>query len=152
MMSIPYTVEHRQEWMRLLAMAPPLKLENFWDNFTEKPEYQILRQPEVGLAMIKAQSCGNGQPFHFGEVPLSRSAVNIGGNIGHGYIQGRNRGHALHMAIFDALLQDDSYREMLQETLLAPVAEGLINKKKQREAALLKTKVDFFTMVRGEDE
>lgn len=151
-MSTPFTVQQRQEWMRLLAMAPTQELEIFWDNYQNKPEYQILRQPEVGLAMLKAQSCGNGQPFHFGEIPLSRSAVNIAGKVGHGYVQGRSTSHALHMAICDALLQDDASRETLEQTLLAPIIQGLNNREKQREAALLKTKVDFFTMVRGEDD
>lgn len=137
--------------MRLLSLAPDSYLKKAWDNFDKSQEYIVIRQPEVGLAMIKAKACGNGNPFNFGEVPLTRCAVRVGEKIGHGYVQGRKKEHAFHMAIFDALLQNDDNRSSLTDSILTPIFQFLKKKKNDRKKAVEKTKVEFFTMVRGED-
>lgn len=137
--------------MRLLALADTHTLQSFWNNLSPQPQYTMLRQPEVGLVMIKAQSCGNGQHFHFGEMPISRCAIHLNDKVGHGCVQGRNKDHALYMALFDALLQEDHRRAELKDSLLALLELALNNTRTQRQKELLKTKVTFFTMVRGED-
>lgn len=138
--------------MKLLALCPTTMLEQEFEKLEEVPEYTLLKQPEVGLAMIQARTCGHGAPFNFGEIPLTRCAVSAGGHIGYGYVSGRKKRHAVMMAIFDALLQNPAQRSVLQISLLDPIVDFLAKKKEQKRQETTSTKVDFFTMVRGEDE
>ena len=64
---------------------------------------------------------------------------------------GRNKAHALTAALADALLQDRDYQVALQEQLIVPLEAQLVAAKADREAKASATKVDFFTLVRGED-
>lgn len=148
-----FTTIQRQRWMRLLACAPPSLLEQHWLKIEASvPQYTIIRQPEVGLTMVQARSCGNGSPFNFGEMPLTRCAVRVGDIVGHGYVQGRKKSHAFHMALFDALLQTDSFNEQIEETLLTQLFVKVEEKRERRQKEAQNTKVDFFTMVRGEND
>ncbi|SMD12214.1 alpha-D-ribose 1-methylphosphonate 5-triphosphate synthase subunit PhnG [Desulfocicer vacuolatum DSM 3385] len=146
-----YTTEEKQNWMRLLALSPTGMLERQLNMLERVPGYKFLKQPEVGLAMIQARACGNGKPFNFGEIPLTRCVVSMGGYTGYGYVSGRKKRHAVMMAVFDALLQDPEHHEDLQKSLLEPIAKKLEEKKQQKAQETGSTKVDFFTMVRGED-
>ena len=74
------------------------------------------------------------------------------GEVGHGYVTGRNKRHAEMAAVFDALLQNENWTARLLENVIAPIDERLQKSKNERQAKVASTKVDFFTMVRGEDE
>lgn len=69
---------------------------------------------------------------------------------GFGYVAGRSHRHAELAAVCDALLQIPNWYDRIQAEVIQPLQ--LENQKqqerKQREAAA--TKVNFFTMVRGE--
>lgn len=145
-------IPQKQHWMRLLALASTPLLEEHYSTLTPVPEHTLLKQPEVGIAMIQARTCGNGAPFNFGEIPLTRCAVQLGEHIGYGYVSGRKKRHALLMAIYDALLQDERRRPELERGLLATITTALAEKKAQKAKETATTKVDFFTLVRGEDE
>ena len=151
-METTHTIEEKQNWMRLLALSPTTILEHELEKLENVPEYILLKQPEVGLAMIQARACGNGASFNFGEIPLTRCAISLDGHIGYGYVSGRKKRHAVMMAIFDALLQNPKRHKALQENVLTPIAQLLADKKEQKVKETSSTKVDFFTMVRGEDD
>ena len=71
------------------------------------------------------------------------------GTVGHAMVQGRDRRKAEIAALADALMQGDqanTVRKGLLEPLQA-AAEARATKRAEKAAA---TKVDFFTMVRGE--
>lgn len=138
--------------MRLLALSPTKMLEEGLQGLSSMPEYKLIKQPEVGLAMIQAKTCGNGAPFNFGEIPLTRCAISLNGIIGYGYVSGRKKRHAVMMAICDALLQLPEYHTALSKSLLKPIEKELERKKRMKAGEINATKVDFFTMVRGEDE
>ena len=54
-------------------------------------------------------------------------------------------------AIFDALWQEPAYRQTVEDTVLAPIAQRLNDNLEDRRAETAATKVDFFTMVRGDN-
>ncbi len=146
----PDELQVRRQWMGALAIAPEEELEGAWARLEEKPGYQLLRAPEVGLAMVQARMGGTGRRFNLGEMTITRCSVHTGqGYTGHAYVSGRRPRHAELAAVFDALLQDDWYREALLRTLICPLRE---QEKHRRHCLGLKTaatKVEFFTMVRG---
>ncbi|WP_246116846.1 phosphonate C-P lyase system protein PhnG [Denitrobaculum tricleocarpae] len=147
----------RGAWMSILAKADPGELSRAWDSLDDKPTWRWLRKPETGLVMVRGRAGGTGAAFNLGEMTVTRCAVvtesgdGNQGFTGQGYLAGRDRRHAELAALFDALLQDSSRRSALEDTLLKPLADGLAARRRAASAKSAATKVDFFTLVRGED-
>jgi alpha-D-ribose 1-methylphosphonate 5-triphosphate synthase subunit PhnG len=143
--------DKRRRTMELLARAEDAMLIAAWDSLVEKPEVTRVRGPETGLVMLRGRIGGGGAPFNLGEATVSRATVRLGtGEIGHGQTLGLSRRKAELAAIFDALAQHPEHGEMT-ETLLNDIETGLARRDAERERQTAATKVDFFTMVRGED-
>ena len=142
----------RQHWMGVLAKANLSDLQECWQQLAIQPDYQFIRKPETGLVMTRGRMGGSGQLFNTGEVTLTRCAVRLDcGVLGVSYVMGRSKQHALIAALADSLLQGE-HAELLQAQLIQPLAKLQKKAAQEREAAASATKVDFFTMVRGEDE
>lgn len=146
----PETKE-RQHWMKILAWAPHRALEEAWAKIAPPPAYKVLRGPEVGLVMLRGRAGGIGAEFNLGEMTLTRCAVQLGdGPMGFAYIAGRVLRRAELAAIFDALLQQEERREVLMKELIGPLAADRKNARAEERDRLADTRVEFFTMVRGE--
>jgi alpha-D-ribose 1-methylphosphonate 5-triphosphate synthase subunit PhnG len=92
-----------------------------------------------------------GAPFNLGEMTVTRCSVRLpSGAVGHGHVQGRDREAALAAALIDALAEDGQ-AEALEAAILAPLREEAEARKTARAARAAATKVEFFTMVRGEN-
>lgn len=142
----------RQRWMAVLARADAAQLEARWQALALAPQYQFIRQPEIGLTMVRGRVGGSGGPFNMGEMTLTRCAVRLAaGNLGVAYIAGRDKQHALTAALADALLQDASWHDRLQAELITPLAAEHQKASAQRDARTRATQVQFFTMVRGDE-
>ncbi|MCV2881512.1 phosphonate C-P lyase system protein PhnG [Actibacterium sp. XHP0104] len=141
----------RKGWMGLMAKAPEGRVAALLDQATQRPAFTWLRAPEVGTVMVRGRAGGTGAPFNIGEVTVTRCALTLpGGEIGHAYIQGRNKADAEAAALIDALMQTDA-ADALRRQVLDPLEAELTAHKAHRAARAAATKVDFFTMVRGED-
>jgi alpha-D-ribose 1-methylphosphonate 5-triphosphate synthase subunit PhnG len=146
----------RQRWLAVLAKAPLARLEAAWNALADKPRYRMLRQAETGLVMLRGRIGGTGQPFNFGEMTMTRAAVQLIdpsgaiGPTGFGHVAGRSARQAELVALFDALLQDATEYDRIAATVVAPLAALAAATKAARAAKVAASKVDFFTMVRGE--
>lgn len=135
----------RQRWMAVLASAPPARLAAL---LPDLHAHQHLRPPEVGAVMVRGRVGGTAEPFNLGEMTVTRASVQLPeGAVGHAWVQGRDKAHATRAAILDALLQTDASHIALIDTLMAEAA-ARTSTRATRAAA---TKVDFFTMVRGDN-
>lgn len=115
------------------------------------PDHQDLRAPENGLVMLRGRVGGDGAPFNLGEATVSRAAVRLGtGEVGFGYTLGRNSEKARLIALCDALVQSPNFGAAVERDVIAPLREQLMVERKQVAAETAATKVDFYTMVRGE--
>lgn len=139
-------------WMGLLARAGSSQLKSCIESIGEPPALIEIRPPEIGMMMVRGRIAGSGNPFNVGEMTVTRCTVSVGGFTGHAMVQGRRMEHARLAALADALLQDEKWFALLSANIIAPLqkAEAKIDAAKTADAAA--TKVDFFTMVRGEDE
>ena len=139
----------RQQWLSILTQQ---KEEiNHYEPSLKAKKYDVVRAPEVGMAMVKGKTAGEGQVFNLGEVTVTRCVVRIeDGTMGFGYVVGRNQNQALLIALADAYLQSDE-RAVWEKSLLVPLNDSLQKRLKAQENKVQTTKVDFFTMVRGED-
>lgn len=143
----------QQEWMGILARAPLARLKGLWENVRERPSYRFLRQPEQGLVMVRGRMGATGSPFNVGEIVVTRCSVSLDdGTLGHAYVAGRSREKAEIAAVLDAMLQQADRREELQTQVIAPLEQAENDRRQTGRAKSAATKVDFFTMVRGEDE
>ncbi|MDA9412842.1 phosphonate metabolism protein PhnG [Bradyrhizobium sp. CCBAU 45384] len=115
------------------------------------PGHQDLREPENGLVMLRGRVGGDGAPFNLGEATVSRAAVRLAsGEVGFGYTLGRNSEKARLIALCDALVQSPDFGVAVERDVIAPLREQLMVRRKQQAEETAATKVDFYTMVRGE--
>lgn len=143
----------RQRRLRLLARAETAQLEAVLQAWPGLPGYRRLKPPETGLAMLRARAGGVGQRFNLGEMTVSRCVVVLENEaaMGVGYVQGRDQRKAELVALCDALAQDMAGAERLETLLLAGLETELTARQQAWAAKVAATKVDFFTLVRGED-
>ena len=148
---LPNAQTERAVWMSLLAQTPFPNLQNLVQNYGALPHATWLREPEIGLAMVRARTGGTGSQFNLGEITLTRCTLKLStGEIGHAYLAGRNKKHAEWAALFDALMQTNEAASV-REKVLVPITALLAKQKQEIQAQAEATKVDFLTMVRGED-
>lgn len=141
----------RKDWMSLLAKAPAGVLAELWQGMEDAPEFTHLRAPEIGAAMVRGRMGGTGAPFNLGEMTVTRCSLQLGcGTVGHGYVQGRDKAHAERAALVDALMQTEAAAQT-DMVLLQPLRAKMASVCTARAAKAAATKVDFFTMARGED-
>lgn len=102
--------------------------------------------------MLRGRMGATGAPFNFGETTVTRCAVRLDtGHEGHSYVMGRNAAHARLAAVCDALLQTDENGSRLSERVIVPLEAGLQHDHIESAGKAAATKVEFFTMVRGDD-
>jgi len=147
----PAETERRRQRMGLLARASAAELEAAWASLDVPPEVTDLRGPETGLVMLTGRIGGDGGRFNLGEATVSRSTVRLAsGRIGFGQLLGSDRDRARRAAIFDALAGTEEGGSVV-DRLCAVVDARLADERRQRDAETASTRVDFFTLVRGED-
>jgi alpha-D-ribose 1-methylphosphonate 5-triphosphate synthase subunit PhnG len=82
---------------------------------------------------------------------VSRATVRLdSGEIGHGQLLGNDREKARLAAVFDALRQRPEHRQAVLSLVDAVESRIEAEDRKQAEQAAA-TRVDFFTMVRGDN-
>jgi alpha-D-ribose 1-methylphosphonate 5-triphosphate synthase subunit PhnG len=139
----------RKSWMATLAKAAPSRLAALMPDL---PPHTVLRQPEIGAVMVRGRIGGTGAAFNLGEMTVTRASVRLAsGEVGHAWVQGRDKGHALRAAAIDALMQTDRADDLATQ-VLRPLEDEARTTRAARAAKAAATKVDFFTMVRGEDK
>jgi alpha-D-ribose 1-methylphosphonate 5-triphosphate synthase subunit PhnG len=137
--------------MAVLADASIDDIEQGLRQIPEPVDHIELRPPETGLVMLRGRIGGDGSPFNLGEAPVTRAAVRIAsGEVGFSYILGRDAKKARLCAICDALWQS-RHRASVERWVLAPIQARLEAARAAERAQTAATRVDFFTLVRGED-
>jgi alpha-D-ribose 1-methylphosphonate 5-triphosphate synthase subunit PhnG len=115
------------------------------------PDAVDLRPIETGLVMLRGRTGGDGAPFNLGEATVTRAAVRIpSGEVGFAYLLGRDAARARAAAVLDAMAQRVG-AQAVADGALAGVRARVAAEDATAAARAAATKVDFFTMVRGED-
>lgn len=141
----------RKTWMSLMAKADEGRVAALLDAAMTRPAFTWLRPPEIGSAMVRGRAGGAGAPFNLGEMTVTRCALALEtGEVGHAYIQGRRKKDAEASALVDALMQTN-VADRVRTTVLELLEDEQRSAKAARAAKAAATKVDFFTLVRGED-
>ncbi|HLW92322.1 MAG TPA: phosphonate C-P lyase system protein PhnG [Roseiarcus sp.] len=139
--------------MGLVARASRAQIAESLARLADVPDFEDLRAPEVGLVMLRGRIAGSGAPFNLGEATVARAAVRLpSGEIGFSYVLGRDIEKARLAALADALWADEGRRTEVEEKLVAPLRAFFAEQDRASARRTAATKVDFFTMTRGEDE
>ncbi len=174
---MPNDMSDRQRWMSILAKASVDELyagmqQMGGEDLSLLPPYRCLRPPEVGLAMVRGRAGGTGQMFNLGEITLARCVVQLTDELlhsgdrsdvpqpsmeiadepitGFGYVAGRSLRHAELAAWCDALMQRPDWCDRVRQTILIPLQERYQQQREQDQHQTAATKVDFFTLLRGQ--
>jgi len=143
--------EQRQRLLSVLALSPFSSLLELWPQTVKDYEVQYLRAPETGMVMLTGRAGATGEPFNVGEVAVSRCALSCEGQTGIGYVQGRALAQAEHIALLDALFQNPRYQRQILEQVVEPLQQALARHKSAANAKAAASKVEFFTLVRGDN-
>lgn len=143
----------RRDAMALLAQGAVDTIERGLGHLRIDSKWTEIRSPETGLVMLRGRVGGMGAPFNLGEATVTRAAVQLdSGETGFAYLLGRNGKKARLAALCDALWQSKETREGIERCVLTPLREERSRRLEQECARTAATRVDFFTLVRGEDE
>jgi alpha-D-ribose 1-methylphosphonate 5-triphosphate synthase subunit PhnG len=144
----------RQAAMSVLAHSDAAEIATHLDAVAlpvQENLYENLRQPESGLVMVRGRIGGDGAPFNLGEATVSRAAVRLAtGEVGFGYTLGRDHHKARMIALCDALIQTIDHADTVEARVVEPLRARMISERNRRAAETAATRVDFYTLVRGE--
>ena len=141
----------RHEAMGVLGHCPTVEIARRFDGISV-PHHEQLRAAENGLVMLRGRIGGDGAPFNIGEATVSRAAVRLAsGEVGFGYTLGRDGAKAQLIALCDALIQTSQFSETIEASVLTPLRARVIAERKRKAEETAATKVDFYTLVRGEN-
>jgi alpha-D-ribose 1-methylphosphonate 5-triphosphate synthase subunit PhnG len=155
----------RRVWMAVLAHTPRAELEAALDVAlagSPHPAFDWLRPPQTGLAMVRGRIGGTGNAFNLGEATVTRATLRLraadtdsanagqSGPVGVACHLGRDKRRAELAALADALLQLPASHARLHAQVIEPLAARLEAQRDARRADAASTRVEFFTMVRGD--
>lgn len=142
----------RKAAMSAFAMADGEQLRKLANQAGLPLEAEAMRGPETGLVTVRGRIGGGGAVFNTGEATVTRATVRLpSGHIGHAFALGRDRKKVRLAAILDALWCNEETRPTVEEMIVQPVVNQVAQADARKQAETAATKVDFFTMVRGED-
>lgn len=149
-----HSLDEARKWrLDALASADPTDLaERYAVLEPSAPAATPIRGPEIGMVMLRGRAGGGGAVFNLGEATVTRATVKLEtGEVGHAIVLGRHLQKASIVAHLDALSQLPAWVRVIETDFVTPVLaeqdEARIRQAEETEA----TRVDFFTMARGED-
>lgn len=142
----------RQRWMSVLSHSDPANLAEKMVALNIIADYKTIRAPETGLVQLQGRMGGTGERFFAGDATLTRAAVRLSsGTLGYSWVLGRDKAHAERCALIDALMQQPAHFQTLLETLITPLEADRTARIAARQAEINASRVDFFTLVRGDN-
>lgn len=143
--------QQRRAALDLLSKSTTEAIREKWEPLNLAPQYVILKQPEIGMVMVQSKAAGRSPEFNLGEMTVTRTVIQLESQeIGYGYTQGRDKSRAELIALIDACLQVSAHKTTIEAEVLAPLEEALNLRNAEHAQRVERTKVNFFTMVRGE--
>ncbi|WP_246333467.1 phosphonate C-P lyase system protein PhnG [Aureimonas mangrovi] len=144
--------DRRRKMLGTLTIMPVAAMAERYAALGALPQALPVRGPEIGLVMLNGRMGGGGAPFKLGEASVTRATVRIeSGEIGQAMVLGRETHKAQMIAHLDALWQHDDWRGIVEREVVVPameIEEAAVRDRAEETAA---TRVDFFTLARGED-
>lgn len=143
-------ITERQAWLAVLAHATREELCAAAARACEGHAFDWLREPETGLALVRARIANRGDRFNLGEATLTRciARTQVAGHItaGVGHVLGRDEQRARWVAQLDALLQHPSLSARLQAEVVGPLRAARAARLAHEQALHAASRVAFYTL------
>lgn len=141
----------RQRWMAVLARASRAELDQHTAAVAPLPLYEIMTPARIGTVMVEARAGGTGARFNLGEATMTKAVVRLDdGTMGFAYALGRDTRKALLCAVLDAVLQNEHRHDELMHAIIEPLAQAQHQRRLDASRKAASTKVEFFTLQRGD--
>ena len=142
--------DKRRDWLAVLAHAPRAALARHAEAIVGE-SFEWLREPEIGLAMLRGRVGNSGDRFNLGETTLTRCVVRHRGSAGKltaglGYVLGRDMQRAEWVARIDALLQQPEHHPALMRDVIEPLRAATAALRAAEAARSAASRVRFFTL------
>lgn len=106
----------------------------------------VVKEPEMGLAMVKVKDGVYKENFYIGELLITECSVHLNGTLGMGIVQGDNSERAYLMGVIDAAFNSEKV-DKIDLVKKMEFWEGNIKDKYIEEKAMVEgSKVKFNTM------
>ncbi|RPE02884.1 phosphonate C-P lyase system protein PhnG [Candidatus Pantoea deserta] len=146
------SLTQRQHWLSVLAHSSATALAQHWQALHLAPRFSLIRPAEIGLTRLMARMGASGSRFVMGDATVTRAVVQLeDGTLGYSYVLGRDKAHAECCALIDALLQQPQTHALLTQKIITPLAALREEQRQLRAREIASSKVDFFTLVRGDN-
>lgn len=147
-------LQQRKRALEALAAMPAAQLiSRYADVEAKAPALKLIRGPEIGAIMLRGRVGGGGAPFNLGEASVTRASIKLeSGEIGHSMILGRDVHAATAIAHLDALYQLPQWSDVIERDFIEPALELRDEARRIAAEEAEATKVDFFTVSRGEGQ
>lgn len=139
---------NRKERTRVLVEGDAELLERMAREAQRECKVEVVRKPDQELVMLKVREDAQRSLFYLGEALMTSCTVRLGDAFGYGMVLGEDEQKAYLLAVVDAAyacadasLPLDEWDALLEEEHARLADERLL-----RNAALLRTQVDFSTM------
>lgn len=147
------SVTKRQYWMSILARSQTGEIKMRWEALNIRPEYKLIRPTQIGLIQLQGRMEATGQRFMLGDMTVTRAAVEVSeGIIGYSYIIGRDKAKAELCAVIDALLQNEECCGQIMAAVIEPLAQRLQERWQTQRREVAPSKVNFYNLVRGDEQ
>ena len=142
-------LETRQAWLRLFALSSDQELENIVRISGLESRCSVIAEPEVGIVTVRSRISGNGAKFNIGDACVTKCEVLLDQQTkGYATVLGGRARRAKLVAILDAAMAAQIGEPLF--TMVQQLAEAQVLRVAHRRFKAAETKVDFFTMVRGD--
>jgi len=141
----------RQRFMGILARASGDEVAALLARIEPQPSYELIKRPETGTLMLEGRAGGAGQRFNMGEATMTRCVIRLSdGTMGFSYALGRDRKKAEQSAVLDAVLKSNKSEAAMLHDGINAMAQSQSEQRDQASRKAAATKVNFFTLVRGD--
>lgn len=121
-------------------------LESFIREVETQCVVQVVRQPSIATAMIRAEDSVEGQPFYLGEALITECELSVDGQAGFGVCLGDEPVRSYCIAVVDALIILSDARMQALRTFLAEQEASIARRLAMEHGHIQRTKVDFKLM------
>jgi len=129
----------------MLARADDRMIERLARGITEvNPGITVLKAPQIGLVMMRAQEAVENAGFNLGELLVTECTVTRGeGEVGWGLCLGENPDRAFHLAVLDLAWEHIPEQRRELEAALTAIAAHVRHEDAVLSASVDRTRVRF---------
>lgn len=139
----------RKQWLKTLALAKDIELEDIVAANDIEQHCQLIEGPTTAIVTLRGRVGGCAEKFNVGDVCVTKAqAIYNKTTIGYATVMGGSGRKAMLVAMLDAALASEMSAQLLPYIKQLDLKRLAFEQQRRNEAA--KTKVDFFTMVRGD--